>query len=89
MFSGGYIGLIPVVLADMFGQQMIAKSFGIAMLTFGVGSMLATPIGGISIFRMIVKCIGVIITEYDLNNCSKITCDIKMWKVDVFDRTNA
>ena len=40
--------LIPVVLADMFGPDLIEKSYGLVMLAVGIPCLFAAPLGGTS-----------------------------------------
>jgi len=47
--------LIPMVLADMFGSDLIHKSVGLQMLAMGIADMFAVPLGGtliIQLFKM-------------------------------------
>ncbi|XP_060587816.1 monocarboxylate transporter 13-like [Ruditapes philippinarum] len=44
---GGYVTLCTVVLADLFGADLIAKSFGLLMFFIGVSGFISTPIGGL------------------------------------------
>ncbi|XP_053386530.1 monocarboxylate transporter 12-like [Mercenaria mercenaria] len=44
---GGYVTLRPVVLADLFGTEVIAKSYGLLMFFVGVSGFISTPLGGL------------------------------------------
>ncbi|XP_045178828.2 monocarboxylate transporter 12-like [Mercenaria mercenaria] len=44
---GGYVTLCTVVLADLFGAEIIAKSFGLLMFFIGVSGFISTPLGGL------------------------------------------
>ncbi|KAL4217177.1 hypothetical protein ACF0H5_023631 [Mactra antiquata] len=44
---GGYITLYGVLLVDLFGEEMISKSFGLVMFSVGVSGCIATPLGGL------------------------------------------
>jgi hypothetical protein len=46
-FSGGYVVLCPVVLADLFGTDLIAQSLGLWMFACGLAGSIASPVGGI------------------------------------------
>ncbi|KAH3826848.1 hypothetical protein DPMN_128760 [Dreissena polymorpha] len=43
---GGYVMLVPVVLADMFGADVISRSLGLVLFVVGVAGFVSTPIGG-------------------------------------------
>ncbi|XP_053404599.1 monocarboxylate transporter 14-like [Mercenaria mercenaria] len=43
---GGYVTLCPVVLADLFGTEMIAQSFGMWLFACGLAGTISSPIGG-------------------------------------------
>ncbi|XP_045199693.2 monocarboxylate transporter 14-like [Mercenaria mercenaria] len=43
---GGYVVLCPVVLADLFGTDLIAQSFGLWLFACGLAGSIASPIGG-------------------------------------------
>lgn len=45
-FVGGYMTLMLVVLADLFGADMIAKSVGLVMFFAGISGFISTPLGG-------------------------------------------
>ncbi|KAL4217178.1 hypothetical protein ACF0H5_023632 [Mactra antiquata] len=44
---GGYITLYGVLLVDLFGEDMISKSFGLVMFSVGISGFISTPIGGL------------------------------------------
>ena len=50
VFSGGYVVLCPVVLADLFGTDLIAQSMGLWLFACGLAGSIASPIGGKSLF---------------------------------------
>jgi hypothetical protein len=52
--QGGYVTLCPVVLADLFGTEMIAQSFGMWLFACGLAGTISSPIGGIFIM---FKCL--------------------------------
>ncbi|KAL4221435.1 solute carrier 16 [Mactra antiquata] len=43
---GGFVSIYPVVLTDIFGDKMFAKSYGFVLTSFGLGVVSGTPIGG-------------------------------------------
>ncbi|KAL4221696.1 hypothetical protein ACF0H5_019951 [Mactra antiquata] len=43
---GGFMTIFPVVLADLFGDEMISKSFGFVTLAIGLGAFGAAPLSG-------------------------------------------
>lgn len=43
---GGYVTLCPVVLADLFGTEKIAQSFGMWLFACGLAGTISSPIGG-------------------------------------------
>ncbi|XP_060582252.1 monocarboxylate transporter 12-like [Ruditapes philippinarum] len=43
---GGYVVLCPVVLADLFGTELIAQSLGLWMFACGLAGSIASPVGG-------------------------------------------
>ncbi|KAL4220990.1 solute carrier 16 [Mactra antiquata] len=44
--SGGVMTIYPVVLTDIFGDDMFSKSFGLVLTSLGLGILSGTPIGG-------------------------------------------
>ncbi|XP_053376591.1 monocarboxylate transporter 13-like isoform X2 [Mercenaria mercenaria] len=44
---GGYIAMCPLVLADMFSPELIAKSLGLYLFALGLSTVASTPIGGL------------------------------------------
>jgi hypothetical protein len=56
-FSGGYVVLCPVVLADLFGTDLIAQSLGLWMFACGLAGSIASPVGGITLSFIIFKWI--------------------------------
>ncbi|KAK9720537.1 hypothetical protein K7432_004081 [Basidiobolus ranarum] len=45
-FAGGYIGLIPVVTAELFGISGIATSTGLVYASTGIGYLIGVPVAG-------------------------------------------
>ncbi|ORX98003.1 MFS general substrate transporter [Basidiobolus meristosporus CBS 931.73] len=46
-FAGGYISLIPVVTADLFGVQGIATTTGLVYASSGIGYLIGIPVAGV------------------------------------------
>lgn len=46
LLIGGFFALLPVVLSDLFGADVITRTLGMAMFTIGLSASVATPIGG-------------------------------------------
>ncbi|XP_052760857.1 monocarboxylate transporter 12-like isoform X2 [Mya arenaria] len=46
VFLGGFVMLFAVVLADMFGDDVISRSIGLAYFTVGIACFVAVPKGG-------------------------------------------
>ena len=46
---GGYLGTFPAITADYFGSKHVGMIYGMVLLGFGVGAVLASYIGGISL----------------------------------------
>ncbi|KAJ2356756.1 hypothetical protein H4S01_006634 [Coemansia sp. RSA 2610] len=46
MFCGGFIGLLPVVMADLWGVQRISTIIGLLYMANFVGTMVGAPSSG-------------------------------------------
>jgi hypothetical protein len=58
--QGGYVTLCPVVLADLFGTEMIAQSFGMWLFACGLAGTISSPIGGIFIIsKLYIKILNI------------------------------
>ncbi len=45
-FYGGFLGTFPVLTADLFGQKNMATNYGMVLVGFGVGAVVASYIAG-------------------------------------------
>ena len=44
--AGVFTCLLPVILADLFGVECLADSFGAILLCEGIGTTLGVPVAG-------------------------------------------
>lgn len=45
-FSGGYVALTAIVLADIVGIEKLSDAFGVLLLFVGIATAIGTPIVG-------------------------------------------